>query len=78
MERLKGLVYSMLVALLVTSTIHVSWRAGMMIGSTLWGQVSDAYGRRVAYFCVAVFTFSVGVFSSVAPTYGRSGSYCSA
>ncbi len=43
---------------------------GMMVGSLLWGFISDRYGRRQAYLASTMMTFVFGILSSAAPTFG--------
>lgn len=43
---------------------------GMMVGAYAWGALSDAAGRRAAFFVPAVFTFIAGALSAAAPNFG--------
>ena len=42
---------------------------GMMFGAYAWGALSDAAGRRTAFFIPAVFTFVAGALSAAAPSF---------
>lgn len=50
---------------LITTVVFV----GMMISSSLWGNICDNFGRRTGLILCVVFTFYMGILSSFAPTY---------
>jgi MFS family permease len=41
----------------------------MMLSSTIWGKISDKYGRRVCLFLCTAFTFLFGFVSSFSPSF---------
>ena len=43
-----------------------------MSGAYAWGSLGDAKGRKLGFFATALFTFTFGVLSAVAPSYGVS------
>ncbi len=43
-----------------------------MSGAYAWGSLGDAKGRKLGFFATALFTFTFGVLSAVAPSYGAS------
>ncbi|CAG9461743.1 unnamed protein product [Pedinophyceae sp. YPF-701] len=43
---------------------------GMMLGSNIWGSVSDSRGRRAGFFASALFTCIFGLLAALAPNYG--------
>lgn len=43
--------------------------AGMLLGATLWGLVSDAYGRRMGFLGIAILTSVSALLSSFSPNY---------
>ncbi|KAL3145940.1 hypothetical protein ABBQ38_015300 [Trebouxia sp. C0009 RCD-2024] len=51
---------------LITSVVFV----GTMSGAYAWGSLGDAKGRRLGFFATALLTFSFGVLSALAPSYG--------
>ncbi|XP_030643373.1 synaptic vesicle 2-related protein-like [Chanos chanos] len=51
---------------LITSIVFV----GMMISSSLWGNISDKYGRRVGLSLCMTWTLYYGLLSAFAPVYG--------
>lgn len=51
---------------LITSVVFV----GTMSGAYAWGSLGDAKGRKLGFFATALFTFTFGVLSALAPTYG--------
>lgn len=51
---------------LITSVVFV----GTMSGAYAWGSLGDAKGRKLGFFATALFTFTFGVLSAVAPSYG--------
>ncbi len=53
---------------LITSVVFV----GTMSGAYAWGSLGDAKGRKLGFFATALFTFTFGVLSAVAPSYGAS------
>ena len=53
---------------LITSVVFV----GTMSGAYAWGSLGDAKGRKLGFFATALFTFTFGVLSAVAPSYGVS------
>ena len=42
---------------------------GMMVGAAAWGALSDAAGRRAAFFAPAIFTFVAGILSAAATSF---------
>ncbi|XP_077096652.1 synaptic vesicle 2-related protein [Siphateles boraxobius] len=42
---------------------------GMMLSSSLWGNISDKYGRKVCLILCMVWTFYYGLLSAFAPVY---------
>lgn len=51
---------------LITSVVFV----GTMSGAYAWGSLGDAKGRKLGFFATALFTFTFGVLSALAPSYG--------
>ncbi|DBA80728.1 TPA: hypothetical protein ACH3X1_007959 [Trebouxia sp. C0004] len=51
---------------LITSVVFV----GTMSGAYAWGSLGDAKGRKLGFFATALFTFTFGILSAVAPSYG--------
>ncbi|KAM9055755.1 synaptic vesicle 2-related protein isoform 2-T2 [Megaptera novaeangliae] len=51
---------------LLTSVVFV----GMMSSSTLWGNISDQYGRKTGLKISALWTLYYGILSALAPVYG--------
>ncbi|XP_051521539.1 synaptic vesicle 2-related protein-like [Myxocyprinus asiaticus] len=43
---------------------------GMMLSSSLWGNISDKYGRKVCLILCMVWTLYYGLLSAFAPVYG--------
>ncbi|OVA19338.1 General substrate transporter [Macleaya cordata] len=50
---------------LITSVVF----AGMLVGAYSWGIVSDNHGRRQGFLITAIFTFSAGFLSALAPNF---------
>eukprot|EP00058_Branchiostoma_floridae_P026392 XP_002611883.1 hypothetical protein BRAFLDRAFT_83090 [Branchiostoma floridae] len=42
---------------------------GMMVSSSMWGNICDRYGRRLGLFLCAVWIFFYGILSAFSPTY---------
>jgi MFS family permease len=42
---------------------------GMLLSSSIWGKISDKYGRRVCLFLCTAFTFVFGFASSFSPSF---------
>ena len=42
----------------------------MALGATVWGKVSDRYGRRIGFFATSLFTLTAGLGSAASPSYG--------
>lgn len=42
---------------------------GMLLGASMWGGVSDVFGRRAAYLGTALVTTCVGLASAFAPSF---------
>uniref|UniRef100_A0A8B9J401 Synaptic vesicle 2-related protein n=1 Tax=Astyanax mexicanus TaxID=7994 RepID=A0A8B9J401_ASTMX len=51
---------------LLTSVVFI----GMMISSSLWGNISDKYGRKTGLKMSVLWTLFYGILSSFAPIYG--------
>ncbi|XP_061624322.1 synaptic vesicle 2-related protein isoform X1 [Phyllopteryx taeniolatus] len=51
---------------LLTSAVFI----GMMISSTLWGNISDKYGRKTGLTMSVLWTMFYGLMSAFAPIYG--------
>ncbi|XP_016409459.1 synaptic vesicle 2-related protein-like [Sinocyclocheilus rhinocerous] len=51
---------------LLTSVVFI----GMMISSSLWGNISDKYGRKTGLKMSALWTLFYGLLSAFAPVYG--------
>ena len=51
---------------LISSVVFV----GTMSGAYAWGSLGDAKGRKLGFFATALFTFTFGVLSAVAPSFG--------
>uniref|UniRef100_A0AAY4CHA8 Synaptic vesicle 2-related protein n=1 Tax=Denticeps clupeoides TaxID=299321 RepID=A0AAY4CHA8_9TELE len=51
---------------LLTSVVFV----GMMVSSSLWGNIADKYGRKVGLKMSVLWTLFYGILSSFAPIYG--------
>nr|CAB3266744.1 synaptic vesicle 2-related protein [Phallusia mammillata] len=49
---------------LITTVVFV----GMMLSSSLWGNICDRYGRRTGLILCVVWTFYMGLLSSFSPT----------
>lgn len=43
--------------------------SGMMLSSTLWGNITDKYGRRTGLMLCTGLTFYFGALSAAAPTF---------
>lgn len=50
---------------LITTVVFI----GMMLSSSLWGNICDQFGRRTGLIMCVVFTFYMGLLSSFSPTY---------
>ncbi|XP_041916397.1 synaptic vesicle 2-related protein-like isoform X2 [Alosa sapidissima] len=50
----------------ITSVVFI----GMMLSSSLWGNISDKYGRRLGLILCMVWTLYYGLLSAFAPVYG--------
>ncbi|XP_062410107.1 synaptic vesicle 2-related protein-like [Sardina pilchardus] len=50
----------------ITSVVFI----GMMLSSSLWGNISDKYGRRVGLITCMAWTLYYGLLSAFAPVYG--------
>ena len=51
---------------LITSVVFVS----TMSGAYAWGSLGDAKGRKLGFFATALLTFTFGLLSALAPSYG--------